>query len=234
MIILAGNGRNKVWAAKNPAAVYCEEMGYEAITKKDNQGNETAYCQFNNNGDDCDAFAFFSGKCGRKHSYCEKNGWDTVIGDTVEQCGEGAFTPCSLCVDEKREVKGEVSQLMNLDYRESFCGDGECSLGEEANCPEDCKSEKILEEVSGEIPFLMGKKFVKDNSCQPCLGGRKEEFICIPEKPRWEDFKVWGDQYLRTIIKKEALITGITADYNCDGKVDLKDLTILWKNYRGK
>lgn len=75
----------------NPAAVYCTKLGYEyrVVTDK----GQTGYCIFPD-GDKCDAWAFFNGKCGQSYTYCEKNGGR--ITTTTEGC---TFSQeCAVCI----------------------------------------------------------------------------------------------------------------------------------------
>jgi len=69
----------------NPAAVYCKSLGYE-------YENET--CKFPD-GTKCGAWEFFTGKCGKEWSYCERYG-NGKIKTTKEGC---LFSrECALCV----------------------------------------------------------------------------------------------------------------------------------------
>ncbi|MBW2965254.1 DUF333 domain-containing protein, partial [Candidatus Woesearchaeota archaeon] len=65
------------YAIPNPAAVYCENMGGEFGTVKDaDTGSEYGVCRFSDA--ECDAWDFYAGKCGKQHSVCAQNGYDTV------------------------------------------------------------------------------------------------------------------------------------------------------------
>ena len=53
----------------NPAAAYCIALGYRYEIK-----NGTGYCIFPN-GDSCEEWSFYAGKCGREYSYCIQKGY---------------------------------------------------------------------------------------------------------------------------------------------------------------
>jgi len=69
----------------NPAAVYCKSLGYKY---------ENGTCEFPD-ATECDGWEFFTGKCGKKWTYCERYG-NGKIETTKEGC---AFSQeCALCV----------------------------------------------------------------------------------------------------------------------------------------
>ena len=92
---------------RNPAAVYCTEMGYEYKIEKAKSG-ERGICVMPNN-EECDAWAFYRGECGREFSYCAKRGW-LVATKAKKDC---FATNCTTCVlpDGSRKT---VSELFNL------------------------------------------------------------------------------------------------------------------------
>lgn len=128
---------NLASAMKNPAAVYCVEMGYEFVVEKTSEG-ELGYCVFPD-GSKCIDWAFLIGDCGIEKSYCEKEGYELKKIEDSKKCTNlGPTTKCSVCVLKDGNEK-EVTSVMNLNFKEGICGDGKCVLGEnEINCPEDC------------------------------------------------------------------------------------------------
>jgi C1A family cysteine protease len=91
-------------AMKNPAAVYCQEMGYEYQNKKSPAG-QTDICVVN--GVDYPAWDFFQGKVGKENSFCEKNGYDTI----TKIDGKNSFSPdYAVCIPKNLEGKALQSQ----------------------------------------------------------------------------------------------------------------------------
>ena len=130
---------SSVIAMKNPSAVYCEEMGYEYIIEESEAG-QTGVCKFSE-AESCNGWEFLTGRCGKEHSYCEKEGYELKTISDSEKCSTISFSPeCAVCVLEGgKEV--EVTDLMGLSFEEGTCGDGKCTLGEcFENCPQDCPS----------------------------------------------------------------------------------------------
>jgi len=66
-----------VSAIANPAAVYCEEMGYEFRIDKTAQG-EQGICVVEDKYE-FDAWDFFKGKVGQEYSYCTERGYLTEV-----------------------------------------------------------------------------------------------------------------------------------------------------------
>ncbi|HEX54702.1 MAG: hypothetical protein DRO94_02395 [Candidatus Altiarchaeales archaeon] len=78
-------GREGMPSMPNPAAVYCKSLGYKY---------ENGTCEFPD-ATECDGWEFFTGKCGKKWTYCERYG-NGKIEITREGC---AFSQeCGLCI----------------------------------------------------------------------------------------------------------------------------------------
>lgn len=58
----------------NPAAVYCEELGYQHEIRTSPSGGQYGACVFPD-GSECRAWDFLRGKCGQQFTYCEKQGY---------------------------------------------------------------------------------------------------------------------------------------------------------------
>ena len=58
----------------NPAAVYCEELGYKHEIRTSPSGGQYGVCVFPD-GSECKAWEFLRGKCGQKFSFCERKGF---------------------------------------------------------------------------------------------------------------------------------------------------------------
>jgi putative hemolysin len=101
----------------NPAAVYCNEMGYEYSLVED--GGQRGVCTLPD-GEVCDAWAFLQGKCGQKHSYCAREGY----GITTVNDGKGAFSPeYAVCVTDGGAVVGPLTELARLSEKATACGE---------------------------------------------------------------------------------------------------------------
>ena len=101
----------------NPAAIYCEELGYQYKIRTCNEGGQKGICVFPDKSE-CGAWNFFTGKCGQKYSYCRKHGYDI---ETVRD-GKSPFSQeCAVCVLPNR-TKTPVTELMKLDERISKGG----------------------------------------------------------------------------------------------------------------
>jgi putative hemolysin len=144
---------NSASALKNPSAVYCKELGYEYITATIPEGGQRGFCVLPDN-QIVDAWDFLEGKVGQEYSYCKKKGYEIKTIEDSEVCS-GIFSyECAVCIlEDGTEV--EVTELMNLSFIESVCGDGTCGLPENfETCPEDCPSGELDEYCDG---FADGK-----------------------------------------------------------------------------
>ena len=139
-------------AAFNPAAKYCEQMGYDYVIK-DNDAGQSAYCVFPDKTS-CDDWAFFTGKCGQKFNYCTLKGYVSKTG-SGEKCATSYAADCTLCVVSSQETpmvevmdkNGEPLEFTENNFSftkkekpTAFCGNNECEIGETIeNCSVDCK-----------------------------------------------------------------------------------------------
>ena len=96
----------------NPAAVYCEDLGYEYKIITDSEGGQKGVCVFPDNTS-CDAWEFFTGKCGQNYSYCKIHGCDI---ETVSD-GKNPYSPeYAVCVLPNK-MREPVTKLMGIDKR---------------------------------------------------------------------------------------------------------------------
>ena len=92
----------------NPAAVYCNELGYEYKIDNEPRG-QVGYCIFPNKSE-CDEWQFLKGKCGQEWSYCAMNGYDIIT-----KTGRNPFSrEYAVCVTRDGAEIGSVTELMNL------------------------------------------------------------------------------------------------------------------------
>jgi len=101
------------FAIANPAAVYCEELGYEFKINTSNEG-QYGVCVLSP-GIECDSWDFFSGKCGKEYSYCAENGYDI---ETLAD-GNNSFSPeYGVCVAKgNASEKIAIATMMRLDEK---------------------------------------------------------------------------------------------------------------------
>ncbi len=155
---------------RNPAAVYCEELGYEYITVNTDDGHR-GIC--NLSGTWVNAWWFLRGEVTLGHSYCEKMGYEIKTVEDSDICSNIYSNSCSVCVlDNGTEV--EVSELMGLSFVESVCGDDTCGLLENYSvCPQDCPSGGFDEYCDG----------MEDGVCDPdCVELREHDPDCEEAK----------------------------------------------------
>jgi len=111
----AGDNLNVTIGMANPTAVYCKELSYEYKIITDSEGGQKGVCVFPDNTS-CDAWDFFTGKCGQKYSYCRKHGYDI---ETVSD-GKNPYSPeYAVCILPNK-TKTSVIKLMDLDKKISM------------------------------------------------------------------------------------------------------------------
>ncbi|MFH1864426.1 MAG: C1 family peptidase [Candidatus Eisenbacteria bacterium] len=95
----------------NPAAVYCEELGYEYVIV-DGDGGQHGVCALPD-GRRVDAWDFYRGKVATEYSYCALQG----LGIRTKRTDTGTFTSeCAVCVSEDGRELGTVGELMGLSF----------------------------------------------------------------------------------------------------------------------
>lgn len=95
----------------NPAAVYCEELGYQYVIKETPEG-QRGVCQFPN-GSFADGWKFFTGEKGQEHSYCQKEGYAMkTVSD--ERCLYSS--KCAICI-LKDGTEINAIKLMKLELK---------------------------------------------------------------------------------------------------------------------
>lgn len=106
----------------NPAAVYCEDMGYQYSLNETDEG-VVGTCTFPD-GTSCNEWDFFAGKCGEAYSYCAQNGY----GITTETEGASSLAAeYAVCTDGSGKKVGlqEELALINEKVLDSSCASGE-------------------------------------------------------------------------------------------------------------
>lgn len=145
-----------VLAITNPAATYCQALGYQYQTVKADDGSESGYCNLQD-GRSVDAWKFLLGQEAQDCSYCAKRGYPTEVVSDPKFCQNFMTDQCAACVLENGEMV-EVTRLMNLSFGGDTCNDGVCGMLEDAgNCPKDCPSGERDEFCDGQ----------RDGKCDP-------------------------------------------------------------------
>jgi putative hemolysin len=100
----------------NPAAVYCNTLGYEYKIIHEPSGDR-GVCILPDKTE-CDAWAFLEGKCGQEYSYCAILGYDV---ETRTGFNDPFSRECAVCVSKQGNVIGSVTELIGLSEK---CGKG--------------------------------------------------------------------------------------------------------------
>jgi len=124
---------SRSYAMSNPAAAYCQACGYNYSVEETEYGQQ-GFCTLPNN-EKVDEWDFLTGKTALEWSYCAIKGYEAKHVENSDICMD-----CCVCVlPNGSEI--EVTQLMNLNFNETTCGDGVCGLPENSKtCPADCPS----------------------------------------------------------------------------------------------
>ncbi len=116
----------------NPASVYCNALNYTYDI-------QTSTCILPDN-QAVPGWQFLIGKVGTEYSYCSLKGYKIETINDENTCISLGVDTCAVCV-LPNGTKVEVTQLMNLSFSSSYCGDNMCNLGEDyKTCPQDCPS----------------------------------------------------------------------------------------------
>ena len=126
----------QVQALRNPAAVYCNSMGYNYIEEKSGENQ----CQIPSSKETFPEWDFYLAKVGQKYGYCAIHGFEVKTITNPKICLPPSINnECAVCIINKEAVP--LATAMKLDFNEAPCGDGKCSPLETAlSCPKDCPS----------------------------------------------------------------------------------------------
>jgi putative hemolysin len=131
-------------ALRDPAMVYCTELGYEFVPVMTDSGQVDS-CKLPD-GRYVGTWNFLAGISAPEAGYCARQGYKTTTIRDCDRCSPVYSCTCAVCIlRDGSEV--EVTTLMALDFRElgpvsATCGDGICTVGPEnyTLCPADCPS----------------------------------------------------------------------------------------------
>jgi len=127
-----------VSGAVNPAATYCQDLGYEWAIEKTEEG-EIGVCKFPD-GTTVKDWDFLTGKSGQEWSYCKEKGYELKILSDTKKCSSIYSENCVVCV-LKTGAEIEASKLLSFETQKESCGNKKCDLEEnKENCPQDCLS----------------------------------------------------------------------------------------------
>jgi putative hemolysin len=110
-------------AMTNPAAGYCNALGYQYTDIIGKDGSMTGYCMLPGNRS-ADAWQFLEGNVSPELSYCKKAGLDIRTVHDPKVCGL-LGSSCGVCVKTDGSTQ-EVTAMMGLDFREKICNDKIC------------------------------------------------------------------------------------------------------------
>lgn len=114
-IILFGCGfAFHTFSIGNPAAVYCEKLGYQHIVKETEEG-QFGFCKFPD-GSEASEWKFFIGEEAKEYSYCQKKEYE-IKTITSNQCQYAS--KCAVCV-LKDGTEVEVTKLVELDLKSTI------------------------------------------------------------------------------------------------------------------
>ena len=131
--LLVGVFARPARALLNPAAVYCEALGYSYVIESTEAGSR-GLCELPDS-QRVDAWDFLKGRVALDWSYCARQDYEAKRVETSDICWD-----CTVCVLPDG-AEAEVTQLMGLNFEETFCGDGSCGIPENfETCPGDCPS----------------------------------------------------------------------------------------------
>ncbi len=97
---------------KNPAAAYCEFMGYGYTIQPDEKGNQIGMCILPN-GQHVNAWDFYKGKVAKEYSYAARKGYSI---ETVVEKTDGYTTERAFCTRTVKGIQERISleELMEL------------------------------------------------------------------------------------------------------------------------
>lgn len=125
-----------VFGITNPATTYCQDLGYEWMIEKTEEG-EIGMCKFPD-GTTVEDWDFLKGKSAQEWSYCEQKGYALKTISDPDKCSSVYSEDCVVCILTEG-VELEASKLLEFEIQRESCGNKICDSGENLrNCPQDC------------------------------------------------------------------------------------------------
>lgn len=119
--VLLSLGALNAYPLGNPAAIYCENMGYEYVTETNEQGESKSFCVLPD-GSKVDATDFFKGKIKPEYSYCNKHGYDVV---SFEEKIDDATIENAYCVKGQQLRRSDGSTPNGIPMTELMIKNGD-------------------------------------------------------------------------------------------------------------
>lgn len=137
-----------VLSMANPAAIYCQELGYTYTTFSASDG-QFSICRFPD-GTQCDAWDFLEGKCGANYSLCSRLGYSV----RMARDGDNEFSPeYAVCIDQSGQVIAKMTILTDLISKMAPCETGN---NQALSLPFEPQSSTV---THGVIPFAVPASF---------------------------------------------------------------------------
>jgi C1A family cysteine protease/putative hemolysin len=171
--------------AVNPAAVYCEKLGYEYRIVSEPAG-QRGVCVLPD-GREVDAWEFYRGKIAREYSYCAKNGYITVA---KRSDADGYVSECAVCVSRNGKELGTVAELMGLELEPARSLDPGASQDETGSAAGSDAAARDEEPASSPRPgeagnrHAHGTRYVPISAALP-FGVSPPSSVALPEKFDW-------------------------------------------------
>lgn len=173
IIFLAITAVQSAWAIFNPAAKYCQQLGYQYKVKDFDKG-QIGYCIFPDQTQ-CEDWSFFAGRCGESYSYCVRKGYK-IKSMEGSVCAGSFYSQCAMCTMQNGqdvlllEAMDKNNEGLILDEEgysftkkdgsslnaNSQCGNSVCDNGEDMyNCAQDCPAVAQKETKKGDMTGLV-------------------------------------------------------------------------------
>jgi putative hemolysin len=146
----------QVAALVNPAAAYCERLGYKYVMEETPAGT-AGYCQMPD-GEMCLPSEFMRGTCGRRYNYCSIKNLHQLTTNQPGLCRQQDI--CVVCQlpngtyvdaiqaalndrmfgspDDLQDLVLTVATTTTTQASKIVCGNLVCEPGEDNSCPTDC------------------------------------------------------------------------------------------------
>jgi putative hemolysin len=105
-----GSLSKEVLTLKNPAAVYCAQLGYKHEIVTSAKGAQRGICRLPE-GSTCGEWDFLSGTCGPQYSLCAREGLETL---TLTDGRNPFSAEYAVCTDSEGNIIGSVTDMMDL------------------------------------------------------------------------------------------------------------------------
>ncbi len=101
----------------DPAAIYCTQILGYPYEISDTSAGQQGLCVLPD-GNKCDVWEFYSGKCGEMYSYCWEQGYSMR---TMSSGADPYAREYAVCVDSNDQIVGSVAELSGLKHMLTDC-----------------------------------------------------------------------------------------------------------------